>query len=94
MMLCPQAWPMPGQGVVLAAAPRWSGPSVPARADERGVEPVGAALDGEALVLEEAGEQVVGEVLLVAELGVLVDLVGDLEQHVGSRVDLVAPGGP
>ena len=48
MMLCPQAWPMPGQGVVLAAARRWSGLRSRRGATKRGVEPVGVALDVDA----------------------------------------------
>ena len=86
MMLWPQAWPMPGSASY-SHSTAIVGPSDPARA-ANAVSSPGAPLDGEALALEDAGEQVVGEVLLEAQLGVGVDLVRRLDQHVGQPVDL------
>ena len=64
------------------------GPSPVRPGDERRVEIERVALDVELLGFEQAGQQVVGEVLLVTQLGMLVDLVRRVDEHVGPLVDL------
>ena len=80
MMLCPHAWPMPGQGVVLEqhgdGGPGVAGPS-PRRPCRRRRP---TARPSRPSCLQHAGEEVVGEVLLVVRLRVLVDLVGQLDR--------------
>ena len=77
-----------GQGVVLAQHGDRRARRTPARAANAVSSPAAERVDGQALALEDPGEQVVGEVLLEAELGVRVDLVRHVEQHVGPPVDL------
>ena len=50
--------------------------------------PPAGPLDRQALALDHPGEELVGEVLLVVELGVRVHLVRHVEQQVTSLVDL------
>jgi hypothetical protein len=76
-----------GQGVVLAQHGH-GGAGGPGSRHEGRVEPVGAPLDGDAGLLHEAGQQVVGEVLRVVRLGVLVDLVRRLDELVGAGLHL------
>ena len=81
-----------GQGVVLEQ--HGHGRAVdPGPGREGGVEPVGVALDREPLLLEQAGEEVVGVVLGEVLLGMVVDLVGGGDQGVGPPVDLRADPG-
>ena len=94
MMLCPQAWPMLGQGVVLAEHGDGRAVAGARPGDEGGRQAVGAALDLEALGLEHAGQQVVGEVLLEAQLGVGVDLWETSSSRSARAVDLGRPTGP
>ena len=89
MMLCPQAWPMPGRASY-SHSTAIVGPPSPASRLERGVEVVGATAGGRARASQRVGQQIVGEVLLEGQLGMGVDLVGDIEQHVGPLVDLGA----
>ena len=79
MMLWPHAWPMPGRASY-SSSTAMVGPASPARAAKAVSTPKAPRSTVEALLLEHAGEEVVGEVLLVVRLGVLVDLVGQLER--------------
>ena len=77
-----------GQRVVLAQhgdrGPRRAGPCL-----KGGVDAARTTLDRQPFALEQPAQQVVGEVLLVVELGVLVDLVRRVDQHVSPLADLV-----
>ena len=72
MMLCPQAWPMPGSASY-SRQTAMSGPCLAGAPDERGVEPEGVTFGVDALVVERVAQQVVGEALLEVQLGVGVD---------------------
>ncbi len=78
-----------GQRVVLAQHGHVRAVGVgPRGGGEGGVEAVGVALDLQPGLVEHRGEGVVGVVLGVPELGVGVQVVGDLDQLVGPPVDL------
>jgi hypothetical protein len=76
-----------GQGVVLAhdrhRRPVRAGASL-----ERRLDAVGRAGDRQPLVLEDAGQQLVGEALLETQLGAGVDLVRHVDQQDSPPVDL------
>ncbi len=77
------------QGVVLAQHGHVRAVGVgPGGGRERGVEPVDVALDLQPALVEHRREGVVGVVLGVPDLGVGVQVVGDLDQPVGPPVDL------
>ena len=82
----------PRQGVVLAEHGD-ERPPAPGAGGEGGVDPVGGALDGQAGRLEDPRQQVVGEALLVVGLGVLVDLVGDVEEELAAGLHLLPQPG-
>ena len=87
MTLCPQAWPMPGSASY-SHTHRHGRPLAAGRGLERRLDATGRPGDVEAGVLEHAGEQLVGEALLVVELRVGVDLVRHVDQQLGPAVDL------
>ena len=76
-----------GQGVVLAHD-RHPGAGRARRRQERGRDAARTPLDRQALALDHPGQELVGEVLLVVELGSRVHLVRHVEQQVASLVDL------
>ncbi len=81
----PAGVPDPGQRVVLAQhRDRRAGGA--GSGHERGVEPVRRPLHLEALVGEDAGEEVVGELLLVVQLRVGVDLVRGIHEEAAASL--------
>ena len=89
----PARVPESGEGVVLEEHGD-GGAGLAGRRREGRVDAVRRSLDRQALVLQHAGEEVVGELLLVVRLRVLVDLVGQLDQPIGPGLDLGGAGGP
>jgi len=84
----------PGQGVVLADDPHggaWprSGAFITVDvAHECRFEAVSTSLDGEPRILEGSGDQVGSEAFLEHELGIGVNLMGQVDQHRGTPIDL------
>src|SRR2546430_9288855 len=90
--LCPQAWPMPGEAVVLGAQGQVERPRAGAR-HERRREASDTALDGEAGGVEGFGAPGGGALLLEGQLGMGVDAVAQRDQAVPARGDPLADGG-
>ena len=88
MMLCPQAWPIPGSASY-SHRTATVGPEVPARATKAVSRPKAPRSTSRPSAFEHVGQQVVGELLLEAELGAGVDLVRHVEQDLLSSIDLV-----
>ena len=80
----------PGEGVVLAHHRDHRSVTVAGAGLEGGVEAVGVALHGQAVVGQHLGEQVVRMLLLEAQLGPGVDAVRHVEQLGSQAIDLVA----
>jgi len=74
------------QRVVLAQVSDRDGPFAPARA-KGGVEAEGGALNGKAPRLQAVGEQCAGARLLHRELGMRVDVEGDVDQVIAGGGD-------
>ena len=80
MRLCPQAWPTVGSASYSAQMTIDKGPD-PTRARTAVVEPVGAAFDVEAGLVEHVADPTGGADLFEAELGLVVDGAAEVDQR-------------